>query len=72
MSDQSPLQTALAPLRALWSSRGPRERQMLSLLAVFLMATLLWAVAIAPLGIQSIANEVCRFRRAVAARKAGR
>ena len=48
MSDQSPLQTALAPLRALWSSRGPRERQMLSLLAVFLMATLLWVMAIAP------------------------
>ena len=48
MSDQSPLQTALAPLRALWSSRGPRERQMLSLLAVFLMATLMWVMAIAP------------------------
>ena len=46
--EPSHLQTAVAPLRALWSSRGPRERQMLSLLAVFLIATLLWVVAIAP------------------------
>jgi general secretion pathway protein M len=42
------LKTALAPLLARWQALGARERKLLTALAWFLGAVLLWWVAVAP------------------------